>query len=44
MSFELDKVVFVSDSIHVGGVAVEDGVALLVVGKTPAIVDADGQF
>lgn len=35
-----NKVVLVTDSIHVLGVAVEDSVALLVVGQTPSIVDA----
>jgi hypothetical protein len=40
-SVELDKVVVVTDGVHAGGVAVEDGVALLVVGESPAIVNAE---
>jgi hypothetical protein len=37
---KLSKVVLVTNLVHVGGLAVEDGIALLVVGKSPAIVDA----
>lgn len=40
VSFELDKVVLVADSIHVGGVTVENGVTLLLLRKTPTVVDA----
>lgn len=40
VSFELDKVVLVADSIHVGGVTVENGVTLLLRGETPTVVDA----
>lgn len=35
-----NKVVVVANGVHAGRVTVEDGVALLVVGKTPTIVNA----
>jgi hypothetical protein len=37
---QLDKVVLVTDGVHVGGVAMMDGVALFVVGETPSVVNA----
>jgi hypothetical protein len=40
MRLEFDKVVLVPDCVHVRGVSVEDGVALLVVRQSPSIVDA----
>ena len=40
MGLQLGKVVVVADVVHVGGVTVEDGISLFVVGKTPSVVDA----
>jgi hypothetical protein len=40
VSLERDKVVLVTNGIHVLSLAVEDSVSLLIVGKTPTIVHA----
>jgi hypothetical protein len=40
VSFELYVVVSVTDVVHVGRLAVKDGVALFVVWETPSVVDA----
>lgn len=39
MSLKLNKVVLVPDGIHVRRVTVVDGVTLLLLGKTPTIVN-----
>jgi hypothetical protein len=43
VSLELDKVVLVPYSVHVRGVTVEDGIALLIGRETPAVVNATGR-
>jgi len=43
VGFELDKVVLITDGIHVRGVAMMDGIALFGGGQAPAIVNAVGQ-
>lgn len=40
VSFELYVVVSVTDVVHVGRLAVKDGVALFVAGETPSVVNA----
>jgi hypothetical protein len=40
MCLQLGKVVVVPDVVHVGGITVENGISVLVVGKTPSVVDA----
>ena len=41
MGVKRDKVVLVTDGVHVSSVTVEDGVSLFVVGKTPSVMDAE---